>query len=160
MPDKVFLDTNILIYLYSESEANKRQVAYRILDNHYCVTNLQALNEASNTWFRKYSWESSKIHSHLDNIELVCDIILPISRATINMALSIKDRYGYSYYDCIMLSSALESNCSIIFTEDMNNGQIISDRLTVINPFTWFWMYNNLLRHTLKFRYFKFLCSS
>ena len=135
MSVRAFLDTNILIYLYSESDANKRQAAYKILDNYHCVTSLQALNEASNTWFKKYGWDGVKIRKHLDNIELVCDKVVSVSRSTLNTAISLKDRYGYSYYDCLMLASALDSNSSIIFTEDMSSGQIISDMLTITNPF-------------------------
>ena len=135
MSVRAFLDTNILIYLYSETEAAKQQTARRILDNHNCITSLQAFNEASNAWFRKYGWSGEKIRKHLNNIELVCDEVMPISRNTLNSAIQLKDRYGFSYYDCLMLSSALESNCDIIFTEDMKNGQIIDDTLTIVNPF-------------------------
>ena len=135
MCDKVFLDTNILVYLYSESEVDKRETTCNILDNHYCVSSLQAFNEASNVWFKRYGWDSTKIHEHLDNAELVCDEILTISRNTINHALALKDRYGYSYYDCLMLASALESNCTAIMTEDMSNGQIIDGQLKIVNPF-------------------------
>jgi len=135
MHDRTFLDTNILIYLYSESESKKRNTAYRILNSRYCMTSLQALNEASNVWFKKYGWDETKIYKHLDNIELVCNEVLTITRRTINLALSLKSRYGYSYYDCLMLASALESNCSTIMTEDMNDGQIINALLKIENPF-------------------------
>ena len=135
MRDKAFLDTNILIYLYSESEADKRKTACNILDNHYCVSSLQAFNEACNVWFKRYGWGGDKIREHLDNAELVCDEVLTISRDTINLALSLKERYGYSYYDCLMLASALESNCTSIMTEDMSNGQIINEQLKIVNPF-------------------------
>ena len=135
MKDRVFLDTNILIYLYSESESEKRKIAYKILNNSYCVTSLQAFNEASNVWYKKFGWDGIKIKNHLDNIELVCNEVLFIGRSTINTALSLKDIYGYSYYDCLMLASALESNCSKIITEDINKGQIIENRLNIINPF-------------------------
>jgi len=136
MKDKVFLDTNILIYLYSESELEKREVAYQILNGRYCVTSLQAFNEASNVWFKKFGWDGAKINKYLDNIEMVCDEILMIGRGTITTALFLKDQYGYSYYDCLMLASALESNCDAIITEDMNSGQVISSRLRIENPFT------------------------
>jgi len=52
MKDKAFLDTNVLIYLYSESELGKREVTYQILNSRYCITSLQAFNEASNVWFK------------------------------------------------------------------------------------------------------------
>jgi len=135
MNDKAFLDTNILVYFYSENDEHKRSTAYRMLNRHDCVTSLQAMNEASNVWLSKCKWSAEKIKEHLDNIELVCDEILPIQRCTINRALDLKERYGYSYYDCLMLASALDGNCGIIFTEDMNDGQIISDTLKIVNPF-------------------------
>jgi predicted nucleic acid-binding protein len=73
MNDKAFLDTNVLVYLYSESELGKREVAYQILNSRYCVTSFQALNEASNVWFKKFGWDGAKIQKYLDNIEMVCD---------------------------------------------------------------------------------------
>ena len=135
MNGSVFLDTNVLIYLYSENESEKREIAYQILNNHYCVTSLQAFSEASNVWFKKYGWNGDKIHKYLGNIEMVFDEILMVGRGAINSAISLKDEYGYSYYDCLMLASALEGNCDIIMTEDMNNGQIINSHLEIQNPF-------------------------
>ena len=135
MRDKAFLDTNILIYFYSEDDNHKRDIAHQTLNNHDCVTSIQAFNETSNVWFRKFSWSAAKIDEHLDNIEMVCDDVLPIYRETISKALSLKNRYGFSYYDCLMLASALEGNCQIIFTEDMSDGQIINETLKIVNPF-------------------------
>lgn len=135
MNDKAFLDTNIIIYLYSENDEHKRNTAYRVLNRHDCVTSLQAMNEASNVWLSKCKWSSEKIKKHLDNVELVCDEILPVQRFTVNKALDLKERYGYSYYDCLMLASALDGNCGIVFTEDMSDEQIIDGTLKIVNPF-------------------------
>ena len=135
MNDRAFLDTNILIYFYSEDDEYKRNTAYHTLNSHDCVTNIQALNESCNVWFKKYNWDAKKIEAHLNNIELVCDEVLSIHRNTINEALVLKDRYGYSYYDCLMLASALDGYCRIIYTEDMSDGQIINDTLKIVNPF-------------------------
>jgi len=135
MPDKAFLDTNVLVYLHSEDDDNKRNAAQNLLDEYKCMTSLQTFNELSNVWFRKFNLDSVKIEEHLDNIELVCDDILSINRATINSALALKDRYGFSYYDSLILASALEGSCNVIFTEDMSDGQIINNSLTIKNPF-------------------------
>ena len=136
MKDKVFLDTNFLVYLYSENEIKKREIAYQILNTHYCITSLQAFNEASNVWFKKFYFNGAKIQKYLENIEIVCDEILMIGRGTITTALSLKDQYGFSYFDCLMLASALESDCDTIMTEDMNDGQVINNLLKIENPFT------------------------
>jgi len=135
MHDKAFLDSNILIYLYSEDDKNKRNIAQNILDDNDCMTSIQAMNEISSVWFRKLMWSADKIKDHLDNIEQVCDEIITISRATINKALSLKERYEFSYFDSLMPSSALEGDCNIIFSEDMSDGQIIEKTLKIVNPF-------------------------
>ena len=135
MRDRVFLDTNIIIYLYSEDEDDKRDTAYKIVNETDCVTSIQAMNEASNVWLRKHSLSKDVISRYLDEIELVCDDVLLVKRKTINQALELRERYGYSFYDCLMLTSALEAGCNIILTEDMNNGQIIDGILKILNPF-------------------------
>ena len=132
---KAFLDTNIIIYLYSEDDELKRNAARNTLDNNDCVTSIQVMNESSNVWFSKSKWSEEIIKEHLDNIEAVCDDVLPIYRETINTAISLKSRYNFSYFDSLMLASAIESGCKIIFTEDMNDGQLIDGTLKIVNPF-------------------------
>jgi len=136
MRDKVFLDTNILIYMYAKDDENKRKVAQQVLDDNICLTSIQVLNEISNVLCKKFLLSTMQILSILDNIETVCDDALPVQRETINTALRIKDRYGFSFFDCLMLASAIEGNCHVIFTEDMSDGQIINETLKIVNPFT------------------------
>jgi len=135
MSDKAFLDTNFIIYLYSQDEEPKKSIALNVLNTHDCVASIHVMNESSNVWLKKFNLGSAKTKECLDNVELVCDEILPIQRSTIDKTIDIKERYGFSYYDSLMLASALESDCKIIFTEDMNNGQIIDDTLKIVNPF-------------------------
>ena len=135
MSGKVFLDTNILVYLYSESEQDKRNKLCQMLNNLYRITSMQALNEASNVWFKKYNWDGAKIKKHLDNIELICHEVRIVTRSTVDSAISLKGTYGYSLYDCLMLASAIESGCHEVFTEDMHNGQVINGILKIVNPF-------------------------
>jgi predicted nucleic acid-binding protein len=135
MSGKAFLDTNILIYFYSDKEPDKRESACQILEQYDCISSLQIFNEVSNVWFKKFGWDSDKIIKHLDNIELVCDNVLTVERSTINKAIKLKDLYRFSYYDSLMLASALEGKCSIVFSEDMNDGQIIEKVLKITNPF-------------------------
>ena len=135
MSDRVFLDTNIIIYLYSEDEKEKRDAAYQFVNNNSCVTSIQVMNESSNVWLKKYALDKSEIVKYLDEIESISEEVLLVQRKTINRALDIKVQYGYSFYDCLMLASAIEANCSIILTEDMNDGQIIDGMLQIVNPF-------------------------
>jgi len=136
MRDRVFLDTNIIIYLYSVDEDDKRDISRKFVNSTDCITSIQAMNEAGNVWFGKYSLGKIEIARYLDEIEAVCDEIMLVRRKTINLAMDIKDRYGHSFYDSLMLASAIEANCTIILTEDMQDGQVIDDTLKIMNPFS------------------------
>jgi predicted nucleic acid-binding protein len=54
---------------------------------------------------------------------------------TIRNALEIHFKYQYSYYDSLIISSALENECSILYSEDLHHNQKIENTLTIINPF-------------------------
>ena len=135
MPDRVFLDTNIIVYLYSVDEDDKRDISFKFVNSADCITSIQAMNEASNVWFKKYSLLKHEIVKYLDEIECVCEDVMLVHRKTIDLAMDIKDRYGYSFFDCLMLASAIEAKCTVILTEDMQDGQVIDGTLKITNPF-------------------------
>ena len=58
-----------------------------------------------------------------------------ISLPTIHIALDILERYGFFWYDSLIVATALESGCDTLYSEDMQNGQLIEGRLRSINPF-------------------------
>jgi predicted nucleic acid-binding protein len=54
---------------------------------------------------------------------------------TIQKALTLNDKYGYAYYDCLILASALFNDCANLYSEDMQHNQLIEGKLTITNPF-------------------------
>jgi len=57
------------------------------------------------------------------------------TESTIVQACKIAERYGFSFYDSLIISAALECECSILYSEDMSNGQVIDKILKIVNPF-------------------------
>jgi len=53
----------------------------------------------------------------------------------VETAWMLLDRYWFSYFDSLILASALTANCQILYSEDFQHGQVIDGRLTIINPF-------------------------
>lgn len=58
-----------------------------------------------------------------------------VDGSTIKKAIQVKRDTNYSYWDSLVIASALENNCSILYTEDMQDGQVIENNLTIVNPF-------------------------
>lgn len=136
MKDKVFIDTNILVYLYSSTEPKKQELAQQCIANSPQNTwiSTQVLNELNNVLYRKFSLPYDDILSVMDELSDYFQVSL-VSPETIRQALILGARYQYSYFDNLMLASALERGCSIIYSEDMQHGQEIIGQLKIINPF-------------------------
>ena len=75
-----------------------------------------------------------EIRQVLEVVRAVCDVE-PICEATHDRGLAVSERYGFSIYDSMIVSSALLASCQILFSEDLQDGQSIDDQLTVRDPF-------------------------
>jgi predicted nucleic acid-binding protein len=135
MPDKVFIDTNVLIYGYSEDEPDKRQQAIDCVRSGEAWISTQVLNETINVLKRKFSLSYSQIREAVQELSEGFPIVL-VSVNTIEMALNLAERYQYSYFDSLILASALEAGCQILYSEDLHDGQRIENQLMIVNPFS------------------------
>jgi predicted nucleic acid-binding protein len=135
MNAKVFFDTNLLIYLYSEDELEKQvHLVTYIKKNENRWISTQVLNELSNTLRRKFKLEYADIANVITEIRANFEIIT-VQIETIELALKIAEKYRYSYYDSVIITAALESSCTLLYSEDMQHNQVIEGRLRIINPF-------------------------
>jgi predicted nucleic acid-binding protein len=133
MDEPVFIDTNILIYAYSSTELDKKQLADKLLKTDVKIST-QIVNEFIWVMTKKYNINAVKIKRIVKGLFFVYEVVL-INQKIIEQALTIADRYNYSYWDSLVLSSALEADCSIIYSEDMQHGQVIEEKLKISNPF-------------------------
>lgn len=133
MKDRIFVDSNILLYLLSDDDS-KKYIAKTILKAGPIISS-QVVSENVNVLFKKFKRLSShQISEHITIISTHCNV-LPVTIRTIEKAFELKDIYGFQWYDSTILSSALLEQCSIIYSEDMQHNQIIEGRLKIINPF-------------------------
>jgi len=130
----VFLDTNIVIYAYSVDQAQKRQIARALIEAGNAVISAQVLNEYCNSTRKKYPHMFDRVeetlHELLDTLQ-----VRDLGPATTLRAVQLAKRYGYSYYDSLIVASAMEAGCSVLVSEDMQNGMLVDDRLRIVNPF-------------------------
>ena len=132
--DKIFFDSNILVYSYSTSDVRKQTIARKLmlLDNRFIST--QVLNETSNVLQKKYAVERAAL------IELATDFenhfyIHKLTVANTKKALYIAEKYKFSFYDSLIIAAAIECDCTTLYSEDMQHNLIIESTLKIINPF-------------------------
>ena len=129
---KAFIDTNLLVYLYSDSEISKRSRVIQEINQYERFVSTQVLNEFCNVCIRKLKLPIDAIQNAVEEIKTICNLII-VDGDTIHIALRLHEKLGYSYYDCLMLSSALGSGCQYLLSEDMASGHVIEESLTIKN---------------------------
>lgn len=127
-----FLDTNILVYAFSTDPKSQR--AEELLASGATIS-VQGLNEFANVARRKLAMSWDETDEALSIIRTLCGKIVSVDIGTHGEAMKIAARYNLSVFDAVTIASALQADCGTFWTEDMQSGQVIDDRLAVRNPF-------------------------
>ncbi|HET7119336.1 MAG TPA: PIN domain-containing protein [Hanamia sp.] len=134
MNDKIFFDTNVILYSYSDKPEPKKEIAKTIILNSDGIISTQVMQEMCNVLIKKLKQDNSSVSKTL--AELNNNFFVFINNIkTINKALEVHFKYQFSYYDSLIIASALENKCSVLYSEDLQHSQKIESSLTIINPF-------------------------
>src|SRR5690242_15392484 len=134
MNANIFFDTNVILYSYSIVDNQKSLVSKNLIGNTKSIISTQVLQEMCNVLIKKFKLDMTSISNTLSELELNFDVRINTTE-TIRNALKIHFKYQYSYYDSLIIGSALENKCSVLYSEDLHHNQKIEDTLTIINPF-------------------------
>jgi len=135
MKDKIFLDSNIILYSYSKTEYDKNRIAnVLIFSLNEVLVSTQVINEVTNILYKKFKLDTASIKNVILEIDNNCKIV-NFSLTTQIKAINIKEKYKLQYYDSLILATALENGCNILYSEDMQQNQIIENQLKILNPF-------------------------
>ncbi len=132
MPGKAFIDTNIIIYALGKTSAKAHLAAPLFVDAPIIST--QVLSETANVASRRLGLLTIEIRRLIATLESMCQVEV-VSLTTLHTSLDIRERYGYSWYDSLIVAAALEAGYDTLYTEDMQNGQEINGSLHIVNPF-------------------------
>lgn len=127
-----FLDSNVLVYAFTD---DPRAIAAQALLERGCLISVQGLNEFTNVARRKLGMTWPEVQSALTDIRTLCSAILPMDVEAHEEALRIAERHGYAIFDALMIAAALRAECTILFSEDMQDGMTIDGKLRIVNPF-------------------------
>ncbi len=127
-----FFDTSVLLYLLSGDVA-KAGRAEALLSAHGVVS-VQVLNEFAVVALRTLKMPLNEIREILDTVRAVCSVE-PITVETHDRGLAVFERYKFSLYDSMLVAAALIAGAKILYSEDLQYGQLIDDQLRVTNPF-------------------------
>ncbi|MGA1552956.1 MAG: PIN domain-containing protein, partial [Burkholderiaceae bacterium] len=95
---------------------------------------VQVLNELAAVCLRKLKMPYPEVRDLLWTIQKFC-LVHPLTTHVNALGLELCERYQLGFYDALIVASALEADCKTLFSEDMQNGQVINQRLRIKNPF-------------------------
>ncbi|HEX3661736.1 MAG TPA: PIN domain-containing protein [Acidobacteriaceae bacterium] len=139
MSASYFLDSNIFIYSFDESSPDKAHRAVKLIreahESQKGVISFQVVQEFFSFALRR----SVPPMSNRDAGDYLQKIFLPLTTIHSSVvlyaeALHLHDRYRLSWYDALIVAAALQADCSILYSEDLQDGQQFGD-LRVRNPF-------------------------
>ena len=136
-----FCDSNIWLYrLLIDPECNdaaerrKRNLAAALTSRENILISTQIINEVCSVLSKKAKISEIQIREIIQEFYDGC-VVIQLDRNIILRASELRTQYSFSFWDSLIVASALAADASILYSEDMQDGLIISNQLTLINPF-------------------------
>ena len=136
MRDSIFIDSNVWVYLFSADDENKRNIAEQFIktngNKNIFVISFQVINEVTNVLIRK-KFSEPNIRELVALLTKIC-VIQDYSKDIVFLASSLREKHFFSFWDSHIVASAITAKCTLLASEDMNDGFIING-MTIKNIF-------------------------
>ena len=129
---KTFIDSNVILYLLSK-DTKKADAAEAVLRAGGLIS-VQVLNEIANVALRKIGMSWVETNQFLASIRSLC-AVESLTVETHDRGKDVAERYGLSVYDAMIVAAALLAGCTVLYSEDMQDGLVVDKQMRVANPF-------------------------
>jgi predicted nucleic acid-binding protein len=136
-----FIDTNIWLYrlfddrrIEAEERERKRNIAISITDKQNLIISTQVINEISVNLIKKAKFDENQIKALIQSLYNRCQV-LEFDLTILESASDLRTQYNLSFWDSLIVASALAAGADILYSEDMQDDLIVSKQLKIINPF-------------------------
>lgn len=132
-----FIDTNVFIYLFDETDPKKREVSRSLLNEALASgsgrISFQVVQESLNVLTTKLGASADDALRFFDAVLEPLWSVAPSSQLY-KSALELRDRYRFSYYDSLIIAAAHSAGADRLLSEDLQDGQVIGE-MVITNPF-------------------------
>lgn len=131
-----FLDSNVWIYALSDDNGSKANAARALVDDlgdriHFST---QVVNETCLNLKRKSSITESEIRKLLRSFFLNYKHV-ELTEADLAKASNLRERHAFSFWDSLIAVAAISAKADILFSEDMQDGFVLENKIKIVNPF-------------------------
>ena len=130
MKEKIFVDSNVWIYLFTSNEVSKNTIARNFitensLNNNILIISYQVLNEVAAVLKIKKKFSEEKIRFVIETMLNLC-VVQDFTKNILLKASALRDEHNFSYWDSLIVATAAEANCNKLYSEDMQHRQAVS----------------------------------
>jgi len=136
-----FIDTNIWLYrlfddqrIEAKERERKRDIAISITDKSNLIISTQVINELAVNLIKKANFDENQIKAVIQSLYNRCQV-LEFDLTILESASDLRTQYNFSFWDSLIVASALAAGADILYSEDMQDDLIVSKQLNIINPF-------------------------
>ena len=131
-----FFDSNAWLYSFIETQDQRKSaVARKLIQDNVIVVSTQVINEVCLNLIKKANFDEASIGRLIVSFYLE-HYVIEISKEVLLKASELRFRHRFSFWDSMIVSSALSAAATILYSEDMHDGLIVDNRLTILNPFS------------------------
>ncbi len=139
MNDKVFIDSNIWLYALIEEQSSDDEFKHILSKNLFLESDgiqisTQVVNEVAINLMRKTNKDNDYIFTFIHDLVSTYTVHHQTSAELITAA-TLRLNYSLSYWDSLIVASAINHECTVLYSEDMQDGLLVHDSLKIINPF-------------------------
>jgi len=139
MSAKLFVDTNVLVYAFDRSEKEKQEIAQKLLDKEGSLGKISLSTQVLQEFFVTVTRKLKKpLSIHDASIAVQLFSVYPLVIINPKLILKAIDRHrkeSFSFWDALIVEAAIQADCELLLSEDMQNGRIIGN-LEIVNPFS------------------------
>ena len=132
-----FVDTNIWLYAFissQDSEKSKKAQEFILTHQGNLVVRTQVINEVCVNLIRKANMSEESVREVIKSFYRRYDVLV-LEKSMLIKASELRQRYAISYWDSLIVASALAASATVLYSEDMQDGLVVDGRLTIKSPF-------------------------
>ena len=136
-----FIDSNAWLYslmtdpkVAELEDVRKYSLATQLIASVDLIVSTQVINEVCSVLVRKAAFTEIQTKQIVQEFYESCSVI-ELNAAILLNASDLRLRYRFSFWDGLIVASALAANADILYSEDMQDGLVVEQRLTIVNPF-------------------------
>ena len=134
-PASCFVDTNIWLYAFVEGDDLRKSARAKSLleASRAVIVSFQVINEVCVNLIKKAQFSEPQVQQLTESF--YAKYVVEASKALLLKASALREQYAFSFWDSTIVSSALHAGASVLYSEDMQAGLVVENRVRIINPF-------------------------